>query len=308
MDFTALLNKMVVFLVLMVIGYLLARSGKLDRGAIKALSSLTLNVFLTGSILNSTLGASVELSWSELGTSFLVVWVMQLLGYLIAWLVTLPMPVDKEHKPLFELLMSMGNSMFVALPIVDALFPESRAVFYVSLSCLPFNVLLFTYGVWRLQSGRENARFRFRNIFSVPLLAALAALILFLVKPPLPQAVKGLISTLAGATTPLSMLVIGASLGTVSLLDAFKNGKLYLASAVRLLLIPVLTWLVLRLLTDDPVLLMTSTIVAASPAAVIITVMANQYDRDAVYTAEGTLQSTALSMLTIPLLVWLLGK
>ena len=305
MDFTALLYKMVVFLVLMVIGYVLARSGKLDRGAIKALSSLTLNVFLTGSILNSTLGANVELSWSELGTSFLVVWVMQLLGYLIAWLVTLPMPVDKEHKPLFELLMSMGNSMFVALPIVDALFPESRAVFYVSLSCLPFNVLLFTYGVWRLQSGRENARFRFRSILSVPLLAAL---ILFLVKPPLPKAVTGLISTLAGATTPLSMLVIGASLGTVSLLDAFKNGKLYLASAVRLLLIPVLTWLVLRLLTDDPVLLMTSTIVAASPAAVIITVMANQYDRDSVYTAEGTLQSTALSMLTIPLLVWLLGK
>ena len=307
MDFTALLNKMVVFLVLMVIGYVLARSGKLDRGAIKALSSLTLNVFLTGSILNSTLGSNVELSWSELGTTFLVVWVMQLLGYLIAWLVTLPMPVDKEHKPLFELLMSMGNSMFVALPIVDALFPESRAVFYVSLSCLPFNVLLFTYGVWRLQSGRENARFRFRNILSVPLLAALAALILFLVKPPLPKAVTGLISTLAGATTPLSMLVIGASLGTVSLLDAFKNGRLYLASAVRLLLIPVLTWLVLRLLTDDPVLLMTSTIVAASPAAVIITVMANQYDRDSVYTAEGTLQSTALSMLSIPLLVWLLG-
>ncbi|MBR3473642.1 MAG: AEC family transporter [Oscillospiraceae bacterium] len=307
MDFTALLNKMVVFLALMVIGFVLARRGRLDRGSIKALSSLTLNVFLTGSILNSTLGSNVELSWSELGTTFLVVWVMQLLGYLIAWLVTLPMPVDKEHKPLFELLMSMGNSMFVALPIVDALFPESRAVFYVSLSCLPFNVLLFTYGVWRLQSGRENARFRFRNILSVPLLAALAALILFLVKPPLPKAVTGLISTLAGATTPLSMLVIGASLGSVSLLDAFKNGKLYVASAVRLLLIPVLTWLVLRLLTDDPVLLMTSTIVAASPAAVIITVMANQYDRDSVYTAEGTLQSTALSMLTIPLLVWLLG-
>ncbi len=308
MDFTALLNKMVVFLVLMVIGYLLARSGKLDRGAIKALSSLTLNVFLTGSILNSTLGANVELSWSELGTSFLVVWVMQLLGYLIAWLVTLPMPVDKEHKPLFELLMSMGNSMFVALPIVDALFPESRAVFYVSLSCLPFNVLLFTYGVWRIQSGRKDSHVRLRDIFSIPLLAALLALALFLLKPPIPAAVRGLISTLAGGTTPLSMLVIGASLGSVSLLDAFKNGKLYVASFVRLLLIPVLTWLVLRLLTDDPVLLMTSTIVAASPGAVIITVMANQYDRDSVYTAEGTLQSTALSMLTIPLLVWLLGK
>ena len=307
MDFTALLNKLLVFLVLMVIGYVMARRGKIDRSAVKVLSSLTLNVFLTGSILNSTLGAGVDLGWSELGRIFLVVWVMQILGYVIAWLAARLMPVDREHKPLFELLMSMGNSMFVALPIVDALFPGSHAVFYVSLSCLPFNVLLFTYGVWRLQSGKENARLRFRDILSVPLLAALAALILFLVKPPLPKAVTGLISTLAGATTPMSMLVIGASLGTVSLLDAFKNGKLYVASAVRLLLIPVVTWLVLRLLTDDPVLLMTMTIVAGSPAAVIITVMANQYNLDSVYPAEGTLQSTALSLLTIPLIVWFLG-
>ena len=307
MDFTALLNKMLVFLVLMVIGYVLARRGRLDRGAIKAMSSLTLNVFLTGSILNSTLGANIDLGWSELGRLFLVVWVMQLLGYLIAWLVARAVPTDRDHRPLFELLMSMGNSMFVALPIVDALFPDSHAVFYVSLSCLPFNVLLFTYGVWLLQSGRENVRLRPRDILSIPLLAALAALILFLLKPPLPNAVKGLISTLAGATTPLSMLVIGASLGTVSLLDAFRNGKLYIASAVRLLVIPLLTWLVLGLLTDDPVLRMTMTVVAGSPAAVVITVMANQYDRDSVYTAEGTLQSTALSMLTIPLLVWLLS-
>ena len=307
MEFTALLNKMVVFLVLMVIGYWMARRGKLDRSAIKVMSSLTMNIFLTGSILNSTLGASVDLSWSELGQIFLVVWVIQLLGYLIAWLAARLVPVDREHKPLFELLMSMGNSMFVALPIVDALFPDSHAVFYVSLSCLPFNVLLFTYGVWRLQSGHGNAKLRFRDILSIPLVAALTALVLFLLKPPLPAAVKGLISTLAGATTPMSMLVIGASLGTVSLLDAFRNGRLYIASAVRLLAIPLITWLVLGLLTKDPVLLMTMTIVAGSPAAVIITVMANQYNLDSVYPAEGTLQSTALSMLTIPLLVLLLG-
>ena len=36
--------------------------------------------------------------------------------------------------------------------------------------------------------------------------------------------------------------------------------------------------------------------------------MANQYDRDPVYTAEGTLQSTALSLFTIPLLVYVLGN
>ena len=307
MDFVALLNKMAVFLVLMVIGYVLARRGRIDRAGVKVLSSLTLNVFLTGSILHSVLGTDFSMSWSQLGKVFLVVWVMQLLGYLIAYPAARLARVDAEHEPLFELLMSMGNTMFVGLPIVDSLFPGSNAVFYVSLSCLPFNVLLFTYGVWRLQSGRKDSRLRFRDILSIPLLAALAALALFLLKPPLPAALRGLISTLAGATTPLSMLVIGASLGTVSLLDAFRGGKLYLMSLVRLIVIPLLTWVVCGWLTDDTVLRMTMMIIAGCPSAVVITVMANQYDRDPVYTAEGTLQSTALSLATIPLLVWLLG-
>ena len=307
MDFSALLNKMLIFLVLMVIGYGMARRGKIDRGSVKIISGLTLNVFMTGTILNSVLGADLELSWAELGRILLVVWVMQLLGYVIAWLVARLVPTDREHKPLFELLMSMGNSMFVGLPIVDTLFPGTHAVFYVSLSCLPFNVLLFTYGVWRLQSGQENTRIRLRDILSIPLLAALAGLVLFLVKPPVPAALRGLISTLSGATTPLSMLVIGATLGSVSLLDAFRSGRLYLISAVRLLVIPLLTWLVCGLLTGDPVLRMTMVILAACPCAVVITMMANQYNRDSVYTAEGTLQTTALSMITIPLLVWLLG-
>ena len=304
MDYSVLLDKMLIFLALMVIGYALARTGKLDRSAVKAVSSLTLNIFLTASILNSTLSVDVDMDWGELGRAFLLVWVVMILGYLIAWLVTLPMPVDREHKPLFELLMSM----FVGLPIVDALFPGGRAVFYLSLSCLPFNVLLFTYGVWRLQSGRENARLRPRDIFSIPTLAAILALILFLLHPPLPGALRGLIATVAGGTTPLSMLVIGASLGSVSLLDAFRNRQLYLASAVRLLLIPLVTWLVCGLMTQDPVLRTTMMIVAACPGAVMVTVMANQYDRDAVYTAEGTLQSTALSLVTIPFLIWLLAR
>lgn len=307
MDYSALLNKMFIFLVLMVIGYIMVRRGKIDRATARLMSSLTLNVFLIGSILNSVLNTQAELSWAELGRVCLVVWVMQALGYLIAFPAAKLARVGKEKESSFELLMSMGNTIFVGMPIVDALFPGTNALFYVSLSCLPYNVLLFTYGAWRLQNGREGGRIRFRDILSIPLLAALTALVLFIFKPPIPAAFRGLISTLAGATTPLSMLVIGASLGTVSLLDAFRSGKLYLASFFRLLVIPLLTWLVLGLLTDDPVLLMTMVIIAGCPSAVVVTMMSYQYGRDPVYTAEGTLQSTLLSMLTIPVLVWLLA-
>lgn len=307
MDFTALLDKMLIFLVLMVIGYVLVRRGSLNRDSVKAISALTMNVLLTGSILNSVFSTRLELDWAKLGEVFLILWLMQILGYVIAWFFAKAVPVDREHAPVFELLISMGNPMFVGLPVVQALFPDTPAAFYVSLSCLPFNVLLFTYGVWRLQSGRPGAQLRPRDILTIPLLAALAAVVLFLLDPPMPKAVTGLISTLAAGTMPLSMIVIGASLGSVSLLDAFRHWRFYVISFARLLVIPLLTWVVCRLLTNDPVLLMTATILAGCPSAVIITVMANQYNRDSAFAAEGTLQSTALSMATIPLLVWLLG-
>ena len=61
MDYSVLLDKMLIFLALMVIGYALARTGKLDRSAVKAVSSLTLNIFLTASILNSTLSIATNI-------------------------------------------------------------------------------------------------------------------------------------------------------------------------------------------------------------------------------------------------------
>ena len=306
MDFSILINKMIVFVVLMVTGYVLAKKGTLSPAFTRTASWLTINVFMCATIVNSGFSAELDLTAGELLKLIVIVFVMQLIGYVIAALTAWLTPMDKGHKPEFELLMSMGNSMFIALPIVDALFGPV-AVFYVSLSCIPFNVLLYTYGVLRLKSGQSDRSLHPKDIISPPLIATLLSLLLIVFRPPIPSALRSVIVSMTGATMPLSMIVIGASLGSVSLLDAFRNAKLYLASAVRLLVIPVLTWLICRALTSDPVLLLTLVSIAACPSAVVVTVLAVQYGRDSVYTAEGTLQNTVFSMLTIPLIVWLLG-
>ena len=306
MQMSILLEKMFLFLVLMMTGYFMARRGTLDAKFTRTASALTFNVFMVGSILGAAISMDTGLSLGSLGKLLLVVFLMQALGYVIGALMAKLLPVAKGHKVEFELLMSMGNTMFIALPIVDAVYGPTGA-FYVALSCIPFNVILYTYGVLRLKSGQRDRKLHMKDMLSMPLAATLLSLPIILLRPPVPGVLRSLISTLSGATMPMSMIVIGASMGSVNFLDAFRRGELYLASAVRLLLIPLLSWLVLRQLGLDQVLLMTMMIVAACPAAVLVTVLSIQYGRDSVYTAEGTLQSTVLSMVTIPLLVWLLG-
>ena len=301
MDVSVLIPKMIVFVVLMVIGYLCAKTNFAGREFTKDASKMVINVFMSATIINSVLVSDARLSGGELLQVMLVLcmcvgvcWVLAAISCRLVGL--------GDKAPLFELLIAVMNNMFIALPVVETLF-GSQAVFYCSLSCIPFNILLYTFGIYRLQGGEGKGSVRLRDIFSVPLLATLAALVIFLLQPPVPPVLKELASTMSAATMPLSMIVIGSSLGSVSLLDAFKKGKLYLMCVLRLLLCPLLVWLLAGLITDDLMLRVTATIIAAAPSGVVVSVLAIQYDRDAVFTSEGILLSTVFSMLTIPLIV-----
>ena len=301
MDVSVLIPKMIVFVVLMVIGYLCAKTNFAGREFTKDASKMVINVFMTATIINAVLVSDACLSGGELLQVMLVLcmsvgvcWVLAAISCRLVGL--------GDKAPLFELLIAVMNNMFIALPVVETLF-GSQAVFYCSLSCIPFNILLYTFGIYRLQGGEGKGSVRLRDIFSVPLLATLAALVIFLLQPPVPPVLKELASTMSAATMPLSMIVIGSSLGSVSLLDAFKKGKLYLMCVLRLLLCPLLVWLLAGLITDDLMLRVTATIIAAAPSGVVVSVLAIQYDRDAVFTSEGVLLSTVFSMLTIPLIV-----
>ena len=301
MDVSVLIPKMIVFVVLMVIGYLCAKTNFAGREFTKDASKMVINVFMSSTIINSVLVSDARLSGGELLQVMLVLcmsvgvcWVLAAISCRLVGL--------GDKAPLFELLIAVMNNMFIALPVVETLF-GSQAVFYCSLSCIPFNILLYTFGIYRLQGGEGKGSVRLRDIFSVPLLATLAALVIFLLQPPVPPVLKELASTMSAATMPLSMIVIGSSLGSVSLLDAFKKGKLYLMCVLRLLLCPLLVWLLAGLMTDDLMLRVTATIIAAAPSGVVVSVLAIQYDRDAVFTSEGVLLSTVFSMLTIPLIV-----
>ena len=305
MDLSALLTKMVIFVVLMVIGYIGARTTLLNGEFTKAASKLTLNVFMSATIINSVIANPPELSGGELAAVMLACCVSIGLGYLLSALIVRLLPFNRERKPLMELLISVTNTMFIGVPVAEPVF-GSQAVFYIAMSCIPFNVLLYTYGVWRMNQSGERVKLHLKDMVCVPLIATVAALLIFVLDIPVPAVAKELCSTLSAATMPMSMLVIGSSLGRVSLLDAFKEKSLYFVSLVRLVLVPLLTLPVLRLITADPVLLGAMVIIAGCPSGIVVTVLAIQYGRDAEYTSKGILLNTVLSMVTLPALVYLL--
>ena len=309
MDFSPLFAKLLTFITLMLAGYAGARKKILCPGFAKSLSWLVMDVFLSCTILNSVTSGSLDISGAQLVKVILLLSLVMLISYAFGALVARVFFRGRENTPVFELLISVMNNIFIGLPIAEALY-GATAVLYCALSCIPYNLLLYSYGVWRLRSGKAldgGAAFKIKDVFTVPLFATLAALLIFIFDIQLPYILRELISTTASATMPASMIVIGATLGGVKIADGFKERYVYLIGLMRLVIVPAAVWFIVGLLSTDAMLVATCTIIAACPSAVVVSILALQNDYDAAFSSNAVLVTTALSMVSLPVWVYILG-
>ncbi len=305
MQMSALVKKLALFVTVILIGMFGAKKKILKADFNRGLTWLVINVFLVASIFSSVLSMDASsLSAKEFGTIMLLLWATYLLTYLISGIVIRLLPIKGDRAAQLELLMSSVNTLFVTLPVVETIYGPKGA-FIVALGCIPFNVLLFTYGIARLRGGGEGG-FRLKDILSTPLLATIAATLLFLLRVPVPAAVKGILSSVSAATVPLSMLLVGSSLGNVELKKALRDKSMLLLTAERFLLAPLVTFLLMKLVCPDPMLRNIMVITAATPSAIIVTALSLQNGKDGEYPSEGILLTTLLSMITLPITVYLI--
>ena len=303
---SVLFEKMAMLVILLALGYLCARLKLVGPEFNKGLSKLVINFFLVGMILSSVINKEMELTGAEALTGFLMLALMMLICFAIAWISPSVLRIKDGDKGMYRMLVAFMNNGFMGFPIVAAIYGEG-AVFFASLSNIPFNLLLYSAGVMLLREGSEGEKFKLRNAINAPLVATLIATIILVLKIPVPAIIDDTVDTISSATVPLSMMCIGLSLGSVSLKDAFVHPRLYGLSFVRLVVCPLIVWFVMSFFITNPVILGTIVILSACPSAVICSILGIENGRDGIESSEAVFLCTVLSMITIPLLVSVLN-
>lgn len=304
MDFSALIIKMLIFAVLLLVGFVMAKKDTLTPSFVKGASALLVDVFLPASVINSVLGERPVLSSKAFAEVFIVTTVMIAIYYAISYIACLPFRKDKYARQT-ELMMANPNNLFVGLPILASLC-GSEAVFYVGMCAMPFNLIFYSYGIWRLISGDREYKFKIKDMMSICLLSSFVALAIFLMNIQVPTVFKELCSTVASGTVPLSMVIIGATMGKINPASAFGEKRMYYLSLIRLIISPIIIFFVARLLTSNEVLIITCTVLSGCPVAVLTTAVSVQYGYDGTYTSKGIMVTTVLCMVTIPLILSIL--
>ncbi len=306
MDLSQLITKIVIFLILIFIGYFCARRGIVSGEFTSQASKLVVNVFGSASIINAVASCQdITVSTGEALSVFMLMFSIEAVSYFFGFVIVRLLRFKGEKALNIELLIAMMNILFVGVPIAQELI-GGLSVLYLGIACIPFNFLMYTYCVWRIV-GSGAHKVSVRDIISIPMVAAITSMLLVVLRIGLPEPVALFSGTLSGATVPMSMIVIGTSLGKTTLKDAFCDIGVYIVCIFRLIIFPVLIWLLLRGITMDHTIMASTVVMAGCPCAVMTSALLIQYGKNAEFASKSILVSTVLSMATLPLMSLVLG-
>ena len=300
MDIMLVFNQMLVLLILLIVGVIAAKAGVMDEDTTKRFTRFTLLIPQTCMILNSVLGAELDISAGRVLTVLGVGVVMYAILTAVSFLVPVLYRCKPGDKGIYSFMTIFGNTGFMGIPVVGAIF-GGAASFYAALLNIPFNLLAYTLGIALLNSSGKKTKIQWKLLINPPMVASFLAVILVCVRVTLPTPLTRSIAYLGDMVVPCSMIIIGASLGQQKLRDVFGDWHVYAFAPVRLFAMPLLLWSIMHLFVKDPTLIGVIAVLGAMPVASFATMLSIQYGGNVQMASKTVFVTTVLSVLTIPI-------
>ena len=300
-NMAAALNAVLPSFVIIAVGMLVRRKGLVGETALNQFNSVAFRVFLATQLFKNVYDSSVEESFDAGLAVFMLAAV--LLVTLLTTLAVNRLEPLRERRGVMIQGIFRSNFVLLSLPLMQSLFGDAGSgmvSLMIALVVPLFNVLAVV--VLETYAGKEKTDPKkiLRGIVKNPLIDAtmlsllvkLSGLDLYRV-----SAIKSVLSSVAGAATPLCLFILGASFSLGGLKGAARS--LWITVAGRLVAVPVVTIAAAALLGFRGPALGVIMVCFGAPTAVSSYNMAREIGGDADLAAGIVVVTTALSCLTL---------
>ena len=297
---------MFVLFLIVIIGYGAGKLGYMGGEFDKRLSSIIIDITCPALILSSTMtGQMPERSL------ILPLLLISFLTYLLLTGVALYVPrfltQHKKDEGVIGFALMFGNVGFICYPILASIFGH-QAIFYAAILNMVNTFAVFTIGSMLITGENRKLDFNKKILYSSPMVAAyIAMLIVIIGVDNIPTIISSPISMIGNITVPAALLIIGSSLSNLSFKTMLGNNVVYMTTAIRLLLIPLVLYGLFTLIGFSSLVVNINTIIIAMPTATYGTIFCLKYGKDTALITEITFITTLLSVLTIPIIASILG-
>lgn len=219
--------------------------------------------------------------------------------------------VRQDRRGLFISMFFNSNTIFVGLPINQALFGDA-SIPYVLIYYMCNTTFFWTLGTYLIQrDGEGEAQFdlktSLKKVFSPPLMGFLLGIVLVMLQIKLPAFLASDLQYLGNLTTPLSMIFIGLSVSHVGVKQLVLGKDQLLILLGRFLVAPLLMATIVYWTPLPSLMKQVFIIQSAMPVMTNAPVVARLYGADSDYAAVMVTETTLATMVVIPILMLLMA-
>lgn len=304
-----MLKNVIVFVLLAVPGYILVKTKIVKNKESAVLSKLLTYVGMPFLILSSTLNVEFTGEFTKWIIIVAVFGTVFTVGAFFLSALLVKNGGNEKQKAMMRFCMVFSNNGFLGIPLAKAVLGNSPVVAYLIILNIVTLVIMFTLGVYLISGDKKTISFK-KAFLSPVVIAFLLGIVLNLTKVTnfVPE-VATYSNYFSNIVTPLSMVILGVKMADVKFSLIFTKRQTYYVSIVKLLVMPIVACALAYLMTlasaNNSVVLATFFALAV-PTAGLASAFADQYDGDVQGAVTQTLGTTILSVITIPILYWIL--
>jgi predicted permease len=302
MKYDAIITQIVVLFLIMIVGFFARKKNIINSQVNKGFTEFLLNITLPFLIITSfNFDFSMEMLQKS-GVVLVYTVCIFVIAYLIGRVLYAKYPKDIKSVLMFSAMFS--NCGFMGFPIVESVYGK-EGVFYAAIFNMPFNILIWTVGI-SLFIGKKDLSTIKKALLNPGTIAVYIGVFIFLFSIKIPGPIYKTLEMVGGMTSPLSMIVIGAMLGEMNIKEVFSSLSAYYSTFVRLILVPLVVFVILKLLGASGMILGVLVLISAMPVAANTAIMSEKYEANSAFASKCIFISTVLSTFTIPLIIMLI--
>ena len=281
----------------MAVGYFFTKRGILTKDAGANLSKLIVNIFLPAMVvLSFSTNFKLDVLRDKLMIVIFSVVVLVITGILSVFLAKL-FSKNKSTQNIYIYSFTIPNLGYMAYPLVKAIYGDA-AFLDTLVFCLSYNIYIYTIGLFLLTSSDKIS---FKGLLNPSLIATVIGIIIGLLDLKLPTVAVNLLEMAEGAVTPCAMLLTGTVFARINIKAVFTDPKSYTASAIRLLIIPIVALIIFKLFKLPQSWIIPAIGVLAMPMGVNSVIFPEAYGGDAESGAKVCFMSAIFGIITIPI-------
>jgi len=295
---STIVEQVSVMYVLMAIGFIVFRKKLINEEGTKQLSNLLVWVINPLIMLTRYQMDFSIIKLKELGISFIISLGAMLIGFLIGEI------IFKKDQNIDKFAIGFANAGFIGIPLVTSIMGIDK-VFFLSAYLVCFGILSYTYGIYMVSGNKKLITVR-SLVLNPGIIAVVFGLLIFISPIKLPTILYSAFNLVGGTNTPIAMILLGTYIAKSKFITLFSDRHAYFVCLVKLIIIPIVIILLFKFLPAELVEIKMVVLIAMStPVGLTVPMFSQMYGGNYEYGAKLVGLSTLLSLVTIPIILYL---